>query len=80
MPDVTVERLTLRMSGVSPDDAAALARFVAEGLGLSTLTSAGRPGSLDQLSVRVRTHGERDPRRIGERAVAEIVRELARER
>ena len=78
MPDVTVERLTLRISGVSPEEAATLARYVAEGLGRSALTAAGPTGSLDRLSVRVRTDGERDPRRICERAVAEIVRELAR--
>ncbi|HEY3004406.1 MAG TPA: hypothetical protein VGJ44_18815 [Kribbellaceae bacterium] len=79
MPDVTVERLTLRISGVSPEEAAALARYVAEGLGGSALPSGGRTGSLDRLSVRVRTDGERDLRRVAELAVAEIVHEMARE-
>ena len=78
MPDVTVERLTLRISGISREEAAALAAYVAEGLGRSTLTSSERDGPLDRLAVRVHAHGERDPRYVAERAVAEILRELAR--
>jgi hypothetical protein len=77
MTDITVERLTLRVSGVSVAQAAELGRQLAEGLGRADLSWAS-PARVDHVGVRVPTGGTADARRLAERAVAEILRELRR--
>lgn len=78
MPEVNVQRLTLKIPEVFGTEAAALAQYVANGLARSALTTAA-PGSVDHLQVRVPTGGERDARRVADWVVTQIMNELGRQ-
>jgi hypothetical protein len=68
---VEIERLSLRVTGMDPIDATALARAIAEGLA-PALSLAPGEASLPRLAVQVQAkEGERTPE-LAARAVARL--------
>jgi hypothetical protein len=74
MADVTVDRLRLRVPGLSRREAEELGRRLAEGLGRAPV-GPGTTGHAERISVRV---AAADPDRLADQLVAEILRELGR--
>jgi hypothetical protein len=69
--ELDIERVTLRVTGMSPPDARALARAIAAGLA-PTLALAPGEASLERVAVELRAdEGEGTPE-LAERAVARI--------
>jgi hypothetical protein len=81
--DIHIDRLALRVTGLSEDTARTLARLVAEGLVSGELQAAraARAGGLSHLRIDVQADaGQGEPDLLARRIVAEIGRELARGR
>ena len=75
MPDMRIDRLTLRLSGFSAEHGRRLARLIAEGL-----AGASLPGGIDRPAAHLEVSARRGGslREISELAVAELVRQLGR--
>jgi hypothetical protein len=77
MADIAVERLVLRISGISAEHATALGRRVAEGLGDAALGVDG-PARAARLRLSLDAGTEPELDRLAERVVDRIVGELER--
>jgi hypothetical protein len=78
-PDLDIERLALRVTGLGEDTARTLARLVAEGLAPGIFRSAGNVG-LDhlRLEVTVSAAEQERPDLLARRIAGELGRALAR--
>ena len=77
MADIEVERLILRISGISAEHAAELGRRVAEGLG-DAAPGVDGPARAARLRLSLDAGAEPEMDRLAERVVAQVVRELER--
>lgn len=75
---ISIDRLSLRVTGLDEHAARALARAVAEGLAAGVVPAAG-DAALDHLGVTVQS-GPGDPDALAGRIVDVIGRRLARDR
>lgn len=76
MPELAIERLSLRLSGLSEEQGRRLARLIAEGLAVSPLTD----GAGDRQAVESR-HAARPGSSLedlSDRIVADLLRQLER--
>lgn len=76
MADIAVERLSLRLSGVSPGEGERLARLIADGLGAANLPDRA-PRQLETMNVAIRTDASAGVSRLSKEIVSEILRQLA---
>jgi hypothetical protein len=74
--ELHVDRLTLRVAGLSERDSARLARLVAEGL--AAAAAPGAPIALDQLRVSVTLRPGETLATTAHRIAAEILHAIAR--
>ena len=75
MPEINIDRLTLRLSGISEHDGQRLARLIAEGLTSSSIAAEGSH-ALDAMRVNVSTSPSSNVDMLSKQIVAEIVRQL----
>lgn len=75
MPDLTIERLSLHLSGLSEAEGERLARLIADGL-----AHASMPGSenRDAMKAAVTAFPGGDMQELSERIVTDVVRQLDR--
>ena len=74
--DLQLDRLTLRLAGVSPADGRRLATLVGHGLAAATAPATG--GTSDALSLAITARPGEPIERLAHRIVVELVRALAR--
>jgi len=77
MADITIDRLTLRLSGLSESDGQRLAARIAEGLAAAA-PAGGRPRHMDALRVNVAAAPGDGVERIAAQVVADILRQIER--
>jgi hypothetical protein len=75
MTAINIDRLTLKLSGISEHDGQHLARLIAEGLASSSIAAEGSH-SLDAMRVNVSTGPGSNVDMLSKQIVAEIVRQL----
>ena len=75
MAEMNIERLTLKLSGISESDGQRLARLIAEGLASATISSAS-PRHIDSLHVNATASPGNEIGMLSRQIVAEIVRQL----
>jgi hypothetical protein len=76
MPRVTIDRLSLHLSGITESDGRSLTRLIAEGLADASLPSGG--GQMEWMQSSVAASPGASPATLSERIVADLVRQLAR--
>ena len=76
MPDVSIERLTLKLSGLSREDGRRLAEQVAEGLAAVALPAGLALLEVDKVRVQAAAGAGVD--QLAGRIVAEVVRQVQR--
>ncbi|HEY6306923.1 MAG TPA: hypothetical protein VI488_10755 [Candidatus Angelobacter sp.] len=76
MPALNIERLTLRLSGLSKEQAGRLARLVAEGLAATPLSNAA--GERTVLQSSINAAAESNMQQLSDQIVADLVRQLER--
>lgn len=76
MPELHIERLTLRLSGLSKEQAGRLARLVAEGLAATPLSNA--TGERAVLQSSINAGAESNMQQLSDQIVADLVRQLER--
>jgi hypothetical protein len=74
MPELTIERLSLRLSGLSEGESRHLARLIAEGLAEAPSISGNR----DAVHAGINTPAGSSVEQLSDQIVAELVRQLAR--
>ena len=75
MPDLTIERLSLHLSGISEGEGQRLARLIADGLAQVSI-SGGE--NRDAMSAAITAPTGTDMQQLSERIVADVVRQLDR--
>jgi hypothetical protein len=75
MPDVTIERLSLHLSGLSEGEGQRLARLIADGLAQVSI-SGGE--NRDVMNAAITASPGVDMQELSERIVADVVRQLDR--
>jgi hypothetical protein len=75
MPDLTIERLSLHLSGLSESEGHRLARLIADGLAQVSI-SGGE--NRDVMSAAITASPGVDMQELSERIVADVVRQLDR--
>jgi hypothetical protein len=75
MAEMNIERLTLKLSGISESDGQRLARLIAEGLASATISSES-PHHIDSLHVNATASPGNEIGMLSRQVVAEIVRQL----
>jgi hypothetical protein len=73
MAEVAIDRLSLKLSGVSAGEGERLARLIADGLGRQKLTSSGQ--SVEGMTININSSGG-NLQRLSEQIVREIMRQL----
>ena len=76
MPDVSIDRLNLHLSGFSEEDGRQLARLIAEGLSKELLPAAA--GGQPAMQVKVAAQPGSPLKRVSEMVLADLVRQLKR--
>jgi hypothetical protein len=74
MPELTIERLSLRLSGLSEDESRRLARLIAERLG----AAPGISGKRDTMRADIHAPASASVQDLSDQIVAELVRQLER--
>lgn len=77
MPEIVLDRLTLKLSGLSQRDGERLAQQVAENLAAAALPFE-TPLLVDTLQVRLRARPEDGIDQLAAQIVAEVLRQLER--
>ena len=77
MTEITIDRLTLKLSGISERDAQRLARLIAEGLGTVPISPEGAH-HLDTMRVKVAASPGSSVDMLTQQIVAEVLRQLER--
>jgi hypothetical protein len=75
MAEMNIERLTLKLAGISESDGQRLARLIAEGLASATI-SFESPRHIDSLRVNATASPGNEVGMLSRQIVAEIVRQL----
>jgi hypothetical protein len=75
MPDLTIERLSLHLSGLSEGEGQRLARLIADGLAQVSI-SGGE--NRDAMNAAITASPGVDIQKLSERIVADVVRQLDR--
>ena len=75
MVEMNIERLALKLSGVSESDGQRLAQLIAEGLASTTISSEGAR-RIDSLRVSAQANPDKNVDMLSKQIVAEIVRQL----
>ena len=75
MPDLTIERLSLHLSGLSEGEGQRLARLIADGLAQVSI-SGGE--NRDVMNAAITVSPGVDMQELSERIVADVVRQLDR--
>jgi hypothetical protein len=75
MPDLTIERLSLHLSGLSEGEGQRLARLIADGLAQVSI-SGGE--NRDVMNAAITASPGVDMQKLSERIVADVVRQLDR--
>jgi hypothetical protein len=75
MPDLTIERLSLHLSGLSEGEGQRLARLIADGLAQVSI-SGGE--NRDVMNAAITASPGVDMQELSERIVADVVRQLDR--
>jgi hypothetical protein len=73
MAEIHIERLALKLAGISESDGQRLAQLIAEGLASSPISSES-PQHID--SLRVSATADKNVDRLSKQIVAEILRQL----
>jgi hypothetical protein len=76
MNEVSIDRLSLRLSGLTPAGGRRLAERVADALAQAALPAG--PGTLGKVRVTVAADAESSPDVLAEQVVAELLRVLGR--
>jgi hypothetical protein len=74
MPQLTIERLSLRLSGLSEGDSRHLAQLIGEGLA----EALGISGNRKAMQVGINASADSSVQELSDQIVAELVRQLAR--
>jgi len=74
MPQLTIERLSLRLSGLSEGDSRHLARLIGEGLA----EAPGISGDRKAMQIGINASAGSSVQGLSDQIVAELVRQLAR--
>jgi hypothetical protein len=78
MPETYIERLTLKLSGLSEDEARRLASLVSQGLAAASIPGqASGAGDIGALHVNVAARAGDSLDRTAQQVVAELLRQLA---
>ncbi len=75
MTEIAIDRLTLKLSGLSRGDGERLARLVANGLGQASL-SGGAAKEVASMSISIRPEAGNNLNRLSDQIVSEILRQL----
>jgi hypothetical protein len=75
MPDVTIERLSLHLSGLSEGEGQRLARLIADGLAQVSISGGENRAA---MSAAITASPGVDMQKLSERIVADVVRQLDR--
>jgi hypothetical protein len=75
MTAIAIDRLTLKLSGLSQSDGERLARLVANGLGQASLSGAAA-NEVAAMSVNVQSDAGNNLNRLSDQIVSEILRQL----
>jgi hypothetical protein len=73
MPDLTIERLSLNLSGLSEEEGQRLARLIADGLANVSMAGAG---NRDAMKATVSASPGAGMQELSQRIVADVVRQL----
>jgi len=76
MPDVSIDRLKLHLTGFEEEDARQLVRLIAEGLGGAQLPGAGK--DVSTMNVKVAAPAGASMKSVSEQVLADMVRQLKR--
>jgi len=76
MPEIQIDRLTLRLSGLSESDGRRLAELIGEGLAAAQFES--RNEERGHIESRLTMRPGSDIRGMAEQAVADVIRQLQR--
>jgi len=76
MTQINIDRLTLKLSGISEGDGHLLARLIAEGLGDHISLSNESPRHLDSMRVDVTTSPGSSVDMLAKQVVADMLRQL----
>ena len=74
MPELTIERLSLRLSGLSEGESRHLARLIGEGLA----AAPGISGNRDAMKADINAAAGSSVEELSDQIVAELMRQLAR--
>ncbi len=75
MAEMNIERLTLKLSGISQSDGQRLAQLIAQGLASATIAPES-PRHVDSLHVNTTASSDNGIDMLSKQIVAEIVRQL----
>jgi hypothetical protein len=75
MAEIHIERLALKLSGISESDGQRLAQLIAEGLASASISSES-PRHMDSLRVSATANLDKSVDMLSKQIVAEIVRQL----
>jgi hypothetical protein len=78
MTEISIERLTLKLSGISERDGQRLAQLIAEGLGDHISLSSEAPRHLDSMRVNVAARPGSSLDMLAKQVVADMLRQLER--
>jgi hypothetical protein len=73
MTEISIDRLSLKLSGLSAGEGERLARLIADGLGRQKLTGSGH--SVEGMTISINSSGG-NLQRLSEQIVREIVRQF----
>ena len=76
MPDLTIDRLSLHLSGLSEGDSRHLVRLISEGLASAPLTGSGL--SLADMQVEVAASPGVSVPELSDKIIADVLRQLGR--
>lgn len=76
MTEINIDRLTLKLSGISERDGQLLARLIAEGLGNHISLSNESPRHLDSMRVNVTASPGSSLDMLAKQVVADMLRQL----
>jgi hypothetical protein len=77
MAELKIDRLTLKLSGLSTSDGERLARRIAEGLGAANLSNE-KSQRVGEMQVKVKADEKGDVDKLSEQIVAAVLRQLER--
>jgi hypothetical protein len=77
MNDIRIDRLALKLTGISEDDGRRLAMLITEGLAAASLSEA-RPGRAEALQMNLNASATQSLESLSNQIVSELVSQLTR--